>query len=80
MVAVYSAFVGFVFEIPALSVDVILKDEKSPTKCMFSVQEKKCHNFNLINDNFKIVFPLKTPLFKSSFFVGLQEKYSDIVK
>ena len=37
MVAVYSAFVGFVFKIPALSVDVILKDEKSPTKFMFSV-------------------------------------------
>ena len=27
-----SSFIGFVFEIPALSVDVILKDERSATE------------------------------------------------
>ena len=40
-VASSSSFVGFVFEIPALSVDVILKDEKSATEMFVFCFEKK---------------------------------------
>ena len=41
MVADISSFIGFVFEIPALSVDVILKDEKTATEMFVSVLKKK---------------------------------------
>ena len=36
-----SSFIGFVFEIPALSVDVILKDERSATEMFVFCFEKK---------------------------------------
>ena len=40
-VAVYKTFIVFVFEIPTLSVDVVLKDEKSATEMFVFCFEKK---------------------------------------
>ena len=41
MVAVLKSFIGFVFEIRALSVDVILKDERFATEMFVFCFEKK---------------------------------------
>ena len=40
MVAVLGYFVVFTFEFRAISVDVIIKDERSATKIFFSVLKK----------------------------------------